>query len=408
MRPNRRLAMTGIAAILLVSAMLVIAKPQKSSDATILPSGRHLSFHMPGNPQKTNGLPTTIAIDPSGHYAALLNNGYGAADSGTKQSIAIVNLATNQLTDFPDDRLAEGAHQSYFLGLAFSADGSRLYASFGSITDPTGLKQEDTGNGIAVYRFDQGRITPERFIKIAPQSVGNDKFIAKGLFKLGRGQAIPYPAGIAVIAHDGHDQLLVANNLADNVILIDAESGRELQHFDLSQHRLIPAEFPYTVVVARDGKRAWCSLWNASKVAGLDLVTGKVTHWIALREPSVATDPGSHPTAMVLSADDSRLYVALSNTDLVVAIDTAKGEAQSWFSTSLPGQHSTGSVPNGLALSTDGTRLFVANAGTNSVAVLTPPCWTRKLAKLASHKPPWVSFPPSGIPRRLPFKAANS
>jgi hypothetical protein len=71
---------------------------------------------------------------------------------------------------------------------------------------------------------------------------------------------------------------------------------------------------------------------------------------------------------MVLSADNSRLYVALSNTDLVVAIDTAKGEAQSWFSTILPGQHFTGSVPNGLALSADSTRLFVANAGTNSVA----------------------------------------
>ena len=368
MRPDRRLAIICIVAIFLVSAMLVIAKPQKSSDATILPSGRHLSLHMPGNPQKTNGLPTAIAVDPSGHYAALLNNGYGAADSGTKQSIGILDLATNQITDFPDDRLAENAHQSYFLGLAFSSDGTRLYASFGSITDPKGLKQGDTGNGIAVYRFDQGKITPERFIKIAPQSVGKDKFIAKGLFKLGRSQAIPYPAGIAVIAHDGHDQLLVANNLADNVILIDAESGRELQHVDLSQHRLIPAEFPYTVV-ARDGKRAWCSLWNASKVAELDLVTGKVAHWITLREPSVATDPGSHPTAMVLSTDGSRLYVALSNTDLVVAIDTAKGEAQSWFSTSLPGQHSTGSVPNGLALSGDGARLFVANAGTNSVAV---------------------------------------
>jgi len=50
MRPDRRLAIICIVAIFLVSAMLVIAKPQKSSDATILPSGRHLSLHMPGNP----------------------------------------------------------------------------------------------------------------------------------------------------------------------------------------------------------------------------------------------------------------------------------------------------------------------------------------------------------------------
>jgi len=390
MRPHPRLVFIGIAAILVLSAFAPVARPQKATDVTILPSGRHLPSHMPGDPQKTNGLPTAIAIDPSGKYAALLNNGYGAADSGTRQSIGILDLATNQLTDFPDDRLAESSHQSYFLGLAFSTDGAHIYASFGSITDPTGLKKDDTGNGIAVYRFEQGKITPERFLKIGPQVVGKEKFIAKGLFKLGRGQAIPYPAGIAVIARDGHDQLLVANNLSDNVILIDAESGKELQHFDLSRHRLIPAEFPYTVVVARDGKRAWCSLWNASKVAELDLATGKVVRWIALKEPSIATDPGSHPTAMTLSADDSRLYVALSNADLVVAIDTAKGMAKSWFSTTLPGQHSAGSVANGLALSADGIRLFVANAGTNSVAVFD----TNKIG--AADKPqPALGFIPT-------------
>lgn len=369
MRPHHRLVFIGTAAILVLSALALVAKTEKAADDTILPSGRHLPSHMPGDPRKTNGLPTAIAIDPSGEYAALLNNGYGAADAGIKQSIGILDLATNQLTDYPDDRLIEGAHQSYFLGLAFSSDGARLYASFGSTTDPTGLKKDDTGNGIAVYRFDQGKITPERFVKIAPQAVGKDKFIAKGLSKLRRGQAIPYPAGIAVVARDGHDEILVANNLSDNVILIDAESGRELQHFDLSQHRLIPAEFPYTVVVARDGKRAWCSLWNASKVAELDLATGKVVRWIALKEPSVATDPGSHPTAMALSADDSTLYVTLSNADLVAAINTGKGVVKSWFSTALPSQHSMGSVTNGLALSADGTRLFAVNAGTNSVAV---------------------------------------
>jgi DNA-binding beta-propeller fold protein YncE len=368
-----RLAIVGIASISLLSALALRPGPAADqsnfSARSLLPSGRSLPPHLPGEPQKTNGLPTVIALDPTGHYAALLNNGYGAADSGTRQSIALVDLARNQLTDFPDDRLGESAPQSYFLGLAFSTDGSHLYASFGSITDPTGAKQGSTGNGIAVYRLDQGKITPERFLKIGAQAVAADKVIAQGLFKLGRGQAIPYPAGLAVVAHDGHDQLLIANNLSDNVILVDAETGRELEHFDLSQHRLIPAEFPYTVVVTHDGRRAWCSLWNASKVAELELASGKVVRTISLREPKVATDPGSHPTALLLSADDSELYVALSNADLVAAVDTARGEPSAWFSTLLPGQQSTGSVPNSLALSGDGKLLFSANAGTNSVAV---------------------------------------
>jgi len=367
MHPGTCPALILVSAILLASS--IAGKPPQPQDATPLPSGRTLPQKLPGDPQKTNGLPTAIALDPTGHYAALLNNGYGAADSGTKQSIAIVDLGTNRVTDFPDDRLGESALQSYFLGLAFSTDGARLYASIGSITDPNGAKPGSTGNGIAVYRFEQGKIIPERFLKIAPQAVGNEKFIAQGVFKLGRGQAIPYPAGIAVIPHEGHDELLIANNLSDNVILIDAETGRELQRFDLSAHRLIPAEFPYTVVVAHDGKHAWCSLWNASRVAELDLVTGKVVRTIPLREPGLATDPGSHPTAMALAPDGATLYVALANADLVAAIGTAQGRPVRWFSTLLPGQMSGGSIPNGIALSGDGRLLFSANAGTNSIAV---------------------------------------
>ncbi len=360
-------------AILLLTVTVLLGTASKSNEATRLASGKHLATHTPGDPQATNGLPTAIAIHPDGHYAALLNNGYGTPESGLKQSIAILNLDTNQVTDFPDDRLGENAAQSYFLGLAFSSDGHRLYASMGSITDPSGQKPGHTGNGIAVYSFQDGKVKADRFLKIAPQAVGDDKFISKALFKLGRGQAIPYPAGIAVTNREGHEQILVANNLSDSVILIDAETGKEAQHFDLSQHKLIPAEFPYSVVISHDGSRAWCSLWNASKVAELDLSSGKIARWISLGEPTLATDPGTHPTALLLSPDETRLYIALANADLIAVINTGKGATKSepiaWLSTLLPGQKSSGSIPNALAQSGDGKRLFSANAGTNSVAV---------------------------------------
>ena len=75
----------------------------------------------------------------------------------------------------PDARLSDTAHQSYFLGLAFSSDGAHLYASMGSITDPTGAKSGNTGNGIAVYKFENGKVTSERFLKIAPQKIAAGK-----------------------------------------------------------------------------------------------------------------------------------------------------------------------------------------------------------------------------------------
>src|SRR6202022_2855632 len=167
--------------------------------------------------------PETIALSPNGRYAALLNNGFGTAESGMKQSIAILDLQTNQVTDFPDDRLDQEAHQSYFLGLAFSSDSTRLYASLGSLSDPTGEKPGNTGNGIAVYRFEQGKLAPDRFLKIFLQPVPAGAHVARGFGKLPAAHAIPYPAGLAVIkgTADQKDQLLVANNLPNTETLLD-------------------------------------------------------------------------------------------------------------------------------------------------------------------------------------------
>ena len=111
-----------------------------------LPTSKVLNTPSPGRIGSTNSFPATIAVSPDGQYAALLNHGYGTQQSQAQQSIAILNLRSNQLTDFPDARLAESAHQSYFLGLAFGSDGTRLYASIGSITDPTGTKPGNTGS----------------------------------------------------------------------------------------------------------------------------------------------------------------------------------------------------------------------------------------------------------------------
>src|SRR6202007_2520827 len=97
--------------------------------------------------------PARVAVSHDGPYAPLLNNGYGTQETLATQSIAILDLKTNQLSDYPDKRFGDDAHQSYFLGLVFSSDGKHLYASVGSITDSTGMKSGDLGNGIAVYSF---------------------------------------------------------------------------------------------------------------------------------------------------------------------------------------------------------------------------------------------------------------
>jgi DNA-binding beta-propeller fold protein YncE len=364
-----RITTTSFAIGTLFLSGLVLAQDSPKQRQIPLPTSKLLNLPTPGRIGAVNSFPATIAISPDGRYAALLNAGYGTQQTEARQSITILDLQTSQLTDFPDDRLPEDAHQSYFVGLAFSSDGSHLYASMGSITDPTGAKPRTTGNGIAVYKFQQGKVTPEGFLKIAPQRIAEGKKVAFGLRKTGAGTAIPYPAGLAVIPGDGGDKVLVANNLSDNVVLLDVASGRVLQSFDLSTHEMIPASFPYTVVATRDGRTAWCSLWNASRVAELDLTAGKVVRWIPLLELKSKILPGSHPTALLLSPDEKLLYVALSNADAVAVIETSTGKALHLTSTKVSGQEFAGTYPSALAQSADGKRLFVADASLNAVAV---------------------------------------
>jgi DNA-binding beta-propeller fold protein YncE len=334
----------------------------------MLPTSKMLTVPSPGRIGSTNSFPATMVLSPDGHYAALLNDGYGTQETLAHQSIAVLDLKSNKIVEYPDARLSDESHQSYFIGLAFSTDGKHLYASVGSLTDPTGTKAGNTGNGIAVYAFAAGKVTPQRFIPIAPQPLSTGKKLAVGL-NAPPHTAIPYPAGIAVIADAGHDKLLIANNLSDNAILLDPVTGKVLQSFDLSVSDLIPSSFPYTCVAKRDGRRAWCSLWNASQVAELDLTGGKVTRWIKLKQPDDPLAPGSHPTALLLGPDESALFVALSNMDQVAVVATTGRNDDVYFSTIVPGQKYSGGYPTALAQSSDGKYLFAANSSLDAVAV---------------------------------------
>ena len=368
-----RLSLFSACVLSLAGTVAVSAQtPSENRPPIVLPTSKMLTVPSPGRIGSTNSFPATMVVSPDGRYAALLNDGYGTQETLAHQSISVLDLKTNQIVEYPDQRFSDEAHQSYFLGLVFSSDGKHLYASVGSLTDPTGAKSGDTGNGIAVYSFSEGKVAPEKFFPVALQPLSTGKKLAVGL-KAPPHKAIPYPAGIAVVTDGGRDKLLIANNLSDNVILLDPATGKTLQTFDLSTGDLLPSSFPYTCVATRDGRRAWCSLWNASRVAELDLTSGKVARWIKVKQSEDPLAPGSHPTAMLLSPDEQMLYVALSNIDQVAAIVTAQGKAIQFFSTMPPEQRLDGSYPTALAESSDGKYLFAADSALDSVAVFDIP-----------------------------------
>ena len=362
---TRKLALL-VAAPPLSCLLFMVADANQGPHKLNLPTSKTLTVPVPGLIGRTNSYPATIAISPDGRYAAVLNQGYGTEQSEVRQSLAILDLSNNQLRDFPDDRLPgdeKSTVQSYFIGLAFSGDGKHLYASMASTSQ----------SGIAVYGFAQGQVTPERFITIPPQRLAQGKKLTFDTDKNPHGTAPPYPAGLAVLNSAQGERLLVANNLSDNVVLLDAASGRILQSFDVSVSKYVPAAYPYTVVANHAGTKAWVSLWNDSAVAELDIEKGKVRRRIELWRPPDPVAPGTHPTAMLLNRSEDILYVAMANastteTDGIAAVELKKkGLPLRIYRVS--NDDAPGAASTAIALSADEKFLYAAVASLNAVAV---------------------------------------
>ncbi len=184
--------------------------------------------------------------------------------------------------------------------------------------------------------------------------------------------AIPAPAGLAVVkSRTGTEQILVADEFSDDVLLVDASSGKVVHQFDFAEQAIVPSNYPICVAATRDGRRAFVALWNGSAIAELDLESGRVLGKLVLLPPRLKTGPGSHPTAFAFSPDEKTLYVALANRDAVAAVQFAADHMRlrGIFDTRLPGQQFLGAMPDAVAVSADGSRLYAANTGSDAVAV---------------------------------------
>ncbi len=333
-----------------------------------LPTSKQIVRPVPGGPQRLNSLPMSMAISTDGRYVVTVNAGYGTYESQYYQSLAVLDTTTGVVTDFPDDRTPARAKQTLYSGLAFSGDGKHLYASMGSATNPVGDGKANTGSGVTVYGFEAGKITREKMLSIPLQQLAAGR---KTMLMGGGDKGVPFPAAIAVLK-GSPERLVVADNLSDDVLLMDAATGAVLKRFDLSENDAVPSTYPVGVVLSKDGTRAFVALWNASEVVELDLAKGVVGRKLALLKPKSPTAAGTHPCALEISPDGKTMYVALANRDAVAAVDVAGTQfsVKGYFDTRLPRQTYFGAEPEALAMSADGSRLYVANAITDAIAVL--------------------------------------
>jgi YVTN family beta-propeller protein len=394
---------------LLSVAALALGAIAVAAQTIDLPTSKQLIGEIPGHPQRLNSLPMSMAVSPDGRYVVTVNAGYGTFESQYKQSLAVLDTRTGVVTDFPDDRtLARVAKQTLYSGMAFSRDGSHLYASMGSLSDPLGDGKDKTGSGVVVYSFAAGKIAPERFIHLPLQQLAAGRK-TRLIGETDGDKGVPFPAAIAAVSIAGAEKLLVAGNLSDDVLLLDAASGAIEHRFDLSESDAVPGTYPIDLAVTKDGARAFVALWNASEVVELDLIKLAVERELPLLKPSDPVKPGTHPCALELSPDGRTLYVALANRDAVAAVNIAVGQfsVKGYFDTRLPHQSYFGAEPEALAVNADGSRLYVANAISDAIAVIDTAKLTAKVAKEAMAEP--IGFVPTDwMPMSMAFLPAPS
>ncbi len=327
-------ALLGAACLGLVvpQAGLLASSHVQASAALAAPSAQLINHHMitPAGTQTSLGhLPMNAVLSPDGKYMLVANSG-----AYSPETLQVVSTATGQAVQ----TLPYAAPDGVVFGLAYSPDGSMAFASGGGF---------NTVHSYTVAA--NGQLTPA------------------GDISLGAPTANIFPMGLAVTPDNA--TLLVANNLANTVSVVSLGGPSVVGSIPVGS-------YPYTVLVAPDGKRAYVSNWASATVGVIDLaMVTRDTAMASASAPAVVKamtkmiKVGRHPTGMAFGPR-GMLYVTNANDDSVSAIDTATDTVVRTISVAPYANAPLSSSPVSLAVSTGGRFLYVANAGENVVAVV--------------------------------------
>jgi DNA-binding beta-propeller fold protein YncE len=199
---------------------------------------------------------------------------------------------------------------------------------------------------------------------------------------LGNGLGFEEEASAAGLALTQDGAMLVVTNIYnDSLSAISTATGKVLWEYDLRPYRNRQAaagtaggEDPISVVLqgtARTGYTAYVSSLRDRQIVVVPIAAAAPGAGTIARIPL----PGS-PIRAILSADQTRLYVAQDNADDIAVIDTkSKKVLEEIDAIAPPGtvalrERYTGAAPNSLALSPNGKTLYVTQGGANAVAVV--------------------------------------
>lgn len=282
--------------------------PGKYKNYTLLPNGWKLT---PAGTQIPIGeLPLNMIVTKDDRYAITSNSG------DAEHTLSVIDLTKKK-------EVQRLIINKTWRGLVFNSDQSKLFVSGGN------------NNLVYIYNFKNGFL-----------SLKDSIIIGK-----------PYPKQrISVTGIDyfpSKNYLLVAAKESNAVYVCNIRTKKVIKK--------IPFDSPcYDVKINHKKTFAYVSLWGDSAIAEINLADFKVTHKIRT---------GNHPTEILITNNDKRLFTPNANNNSVTVIDLVKKDVSETLISALRADAPYGSTPNSVSLNKDGSVLFIANADNNYLAV---------------------------------------
>lgn len=322
--------------VLSVLAMSVSSQPEPHEQVGPLPGGGFLlnsgwRLTPAGRQIPLDTLPMASVLTPDGKYLLVLNGGY------RPPSVSVLDSASGRVmssTLVPDG----------WLGLAITPAGDRVYVGGGSRA------------AVFEFEFSGGVLKPARTFDTVTAAQRTDRdFI-----------------GDVTLSPDG--RLLYAAELyRDDIAVINPQSGVVID-------RIKTGRRPYRILFHPDGKSFFVTSWADGTLSYYDTASNSLLTAVRLGPhptdivfrkggPQAAPDPdaGGGP------AYAARLFVAAANTNNVYAVGLTAGNEMNLvesINVSLTARQPLGMTPSALAVSADGKRLFVACSDANAIAVV--------------------------------------
>ena len=319
------LAVAAVVAGLGLAGRAVVRMGRQPDGSFLVSSGQRVE----GESIAFAGRPSDLALHPSGAFFAVLNkSSVFLADSDGARSETEIKLA--------------GANAG-FRGLAWSPDGSRLFAS------------TDKGH-VQEVRLEAGKLALGARIALqAAEAKGN-----------------PVPGGIA-ITRDGSRMFVAAANL-NAVVEVDLTTHSILRSYPVENLPFEPrlTEDEKTLVVSNWGGHLPRAGELTSRSDKLDIVVDErdvpTSGTVSLIDRATGStrhvEVGIHPTALVV--EGNRCFVANAMSDSVSEVDIPAGKVVRTIPMAWGDLRVIGGMPNALALR--GQTLYVADGGDNALA----------------------------------------